>query len=64
VTLPPFHPEAEEEVNAQADYYDDRHEDLGSDFSEEVRRVAIEAAENPEHGSRFSRSTRPRSPKS
>jgi toxin ParE1/3/4 len=60
VTLPPFHPEAENEMNAEADYYDDKHEDLGSDFLEEVRQVAMEAAENPDHGSPFSRSTRRR----
>lgn len=60
MTLPPFHPEAEEEVNAEADYYDEKHEGLGSDFLDEVRTVAIEAAKNPNHGSPYSRHTRRR----
>jgi toxin ParE1/3/4 len=60
VTLPPFHPEAEEEMNAEADYYDEKHEDLGSDFLEEVRRVAIDAAKNPARGSPYGRHTRRR----
>ncbi|TVP53529.1 MAG: type II toxin-antitoxin system RelE/ParE family toxin [Gemmatimonadales bacterium] len=60
MTLPFFHPEAEEEMNAEADYYDEKHEDLGSDFLNEVHRVAIEAGRNPDHGSPFSRHTRRR----
>jgi hypothetical protein len=47
VSLPPFHPKAEEEMNAEADYYDSKAEDLGSDFLEVVRTVAVDAAQNP-----------------
>lgn len=47
-------------MNAEADYYDEKHEDLGSDFLEEVRRVAIEAVKNPDHGSPYGRHTRRR----
>jgi toxin ParE1/3/4 len=61
VNLPPFHPKAEEEMNAEADYYDSKAEDLGSDFLEVVRRVAIDAAQNPDQGSTYSRHTRRRS---
>ena len=60
MTLPPFHPDAEEEMNAEAGYYDERHEDLGADFLYEVREAAIEAARNPDHGSTYSRHTRRR----
>jgi hypothetical protein len=60
VTLPPFHPEAEEEMNAEADFYDSKHEDLGWDFLNEVRRVAIDAAKNPVYGSAHGRFTRRR----
>lgn len=42
VTLPPFHPKAEEEMNAEADFYDEKHEDLGSDFLENgVKVIAV-----------------------
>jgi plasmid stabilization system protein ParE len=58
--LPPFHPQAEAELNAEADYYDGKHEGLGSDFLEEVRRAALAAARNPDHGSPYSRHTRRR----
>jgi hypothetical protein len=61
VKLPPFHPKAEDEMNAEADYYDSKAEDLGSDFLAEVRRVAIDAAKNPDHGSQYGRHTRRRS---
>jgi hypothetical protein len=47
VNLPPFHPKAEEEMNAEADYYDSKAEDLGSDFLEVVRRVAVDASPLP-----------------
>jgi toxin ParE1/3/4 len=58
VNLPPFHPEAEEEMNAEADYYDSKAEGLGSDFLEAVRRTAVAAAQNPDHGSPYSQYTR------
>lgn len=60
MNLPPFHPKAAEELNAEADYYDSKAEHLGSDFLEVVRRVAIDAAQNPDQGSRYSRHTRRR----
>lgn len=60
MTLPPFHPEAAEELDAEAAYYDKRHTGLGSDFLDEVRSVAIDAALNPFHGSPFGRFTRRR----
>lgn len=47
-------------MNAEADYYDNKHEGLGSDFLQEVRRVAIDAAANPAHGSPRGRHTRRR----
>ena len=47
-------------MNAEADYYDGKHAGLGSDFVEEVRKVAIDAAKNPAHGSPFGRLTRRR----
>jgi plasmid stabilization system protein ParE len=60
VTLPPFHPKAEEEINAEAEYYGQKNEDLAMDFLEEVRKVAIEAANHPDQGSPYGRHTRRR----
>lgn len=60
MTLPLFHPEAEAEMNAEADYYDRKHEGLGWNFLDEVRSTAIDAANHPAHGSPHSRSTRRR----
>ena len=47
-------------MNAEADYYDEKHAGLGSDFLEEVRKVASDAAKDPAHGSPYSRLTRRR----
>lgn len=60
MSLPAFHPEAEDEMNAEADYYDGKAENLGSDFLAEVYKTATEAAEKPDHGSPYGRHTRRR----
>jgi toxin ParE1/3/4 len=47
-----FHPEAEEELYAAADFYEAGLAGLGSDFGEEVNRVIALLLEHPELGAR------------
>lgn len=48
MTLPPFHPDAEWEMNDEAAYYEKKAEGLGEDFLSEVHSVAIAATRKSE----------------
>jgi plasmid stabilization system protein ParE len=51
--LPPFHPDVESDMRESVRFYDGRSRALGDDFTIEVHRTMMRAAENPAHGSPY-----------
>jgi toxin ParE1/3/4 len=48
-----FHPDAEEELNDETDYYNGESPGLGDDFADAIERIVADVTDNPRLGREF-----------